>query len=159
MIGPIKYLSRVLALRKWRSKNPHSITPLSEIKSALVLVDATADDATSVSHSVKQFFDSKAIPVVVLPIQKERLNYAGYLRKKYRLFDGERKEDIFISLSISKEDFASRFEAICSPAGFKVGCLQLSEDVYDMVVCPPPGVDSTQSARFAAIKEYLNKIV
>lgn len=159
MVGPIKYLSRVLALRKWRSKNPHSITPLSQIKSAVVLVDASADDAASVSRSVKQFFDYKSIKVNVLCPQKEQLNYAGYIRKKYRLFDGVRQEDLFISLLVAEEDFALKFEALCSPARFKVGCCPLSEDVFDMLVCPAPGVESTQSVRFAAIKEYLCKIV
>lgn len=159
MIGPIKYLSRVLALRKWRSNIPHGITPLSKIKSVVVLIDANADDAVAVSRSIKQFFDYKSIPVFVLSAQKEHLNYAGYIRKKYRLIDGVRQEDLFISLVTSEEDFAMRFEALCSPACFKVGCCPLSEDVFDMLVGPAPGFNSTQSSRFSAIKEYLSKVV
>lgn len=159
MIGPIKYLSRILALRKWKSANPRAILPLSKVRSAVVLVDSAADDASSVSRSVKQFFDYKSIPVEVLCPTKEQLNYAGYLRKKFRLFNGTRQEDLYISLVTDPENFASRFEALCSPASFKVGCCQFKGESFDLLVSAPEGVEASQSARFSAIKEYLNKII
>lgn len=159
MIGPIKYISRVLALRKWKSSNSRAIVPLSKVKSAVVLVDSSAEDASSVSRSVKQFFDYKSIPVELLCPVKEQLNYAGYLRKKFRLFNGTRQEDLYISLVTDPEDFAARFEALCSPASFKVGCCQFEGESFDMLVSSPEGVEASQSARFSAIKEYLSKIV
>lgn len=159
MIDPLRYAVRKLMLHKHASTVPTRIAPLSEIHSALVFIDPLAEDAEATANSVRQFFNYQGIPVKVLLPQKKDITLMGMLKKKFRM-DGEvpRHEDLFISLVSDPEHFAAEYEARCSSAFFKVGCLEYKGGIFDMIVTLPEGSEASQSATFAAIKDYLTKI-
>ena len=161
MKNPIVTFFRWNALRQGRSTAPTSLLPLKKVRSATVFVDAVAmgEDPAPVCRAVQQFFDYQAIPVTILCPQKEDLNGWGYLKPRARGGRRDaRKEDLFISLAVCPDHFAAEYEARCSTARFKVGCCPLPGGVYDLVVTPPEGAGASQTAAFAAVKDYLNKI-
>lgn len=159
MRNPAKYLIRRIALRKYSSGATRGLLPLDRIGSAAVFVDSSAEDAERACDDARRFFGGMGIPVTVLCPGKEELNYAGYMRRRFREPEGRpRSEELFITLADSPECFASEFEARCSPASFKVGRYQLSGDVFDLVVTSPEGVPAGQAAVFGAVKDYLSKI-
>lgn len=159
MTDPLRYLVRKLMLHKHTSTVPTRIAPLADIHSALVFVDPMQEDAEATVHSVRQFFNYQGIPVNVILPQKTDINLIGMLKKRFRM-EGEepRHEDLFISLIPDPEYFPSEYEARCSTAFFKVGCQEYKGGVFDMIVTLPEGSEVSQSAIFAAIKDYLTKI-
>ena len=81
------------------------------------------------------------------------------MRRRFRMPGGAgRDEDLFISLSDDSANFASEFEARCSPARFKVGRVRLTGDIFDLCVGLPEGGQADQAAVFETISEYLLKI-
>ena len=131
MTSPLKYLLRRFALKKNRSVAEHGIMPLAALHSAVVFIDRTAPEADAAEAAAREFFGGRGIALTVL---------------------------LFISLSCRDDDFASEFEARCSPAKFKIGCFPLEGGIYDMTVTPPDGARLDQLALFGAITEYLLKI-
>ena len=161
MKNPIVRFFRWYALRQGRSTAPTSLLPLKKVQSATVFVDAVAmgEDPAPVCRAVQQFFDYQGLPVTIVCPVKEDLNWWGYLKAKARGGRRDaRREDLFISLAVDPEHFAAEYEARCSTARFKVGCCTLPGGVFDLVVAPPEGVGASQTAAFAAVKDYLNKI-
>lgn len=159
MTNPLKYLVRRLALRKNRSEVPQGIVPLGALNSAAVFIDRQSAGASEAEQAVRKFFGERNIELTLLSPDAAQLNYAGYMRRRFRLPEGRpRAEELFVSLSCRPDDFASEFEARCSPAKFKVGCLPLRGGVYDLTVSPPEGMQADQPAVFRAITEYLLKI-
>ena len=161
MKNPIVRFFRWYALRQGRSTESTSLLPLKKVQSATVFVDAVAmgEDPAPVCRAVQQFFDYQGLPVTIICPAKEDLNWWGYLKAKARGGRKDaRREDLFISLAVDPEHFAAEYEARCSAARFKVGCCTLPGGVFDLVVAPPEGVGASQTAAFAAVKDYLNKI-
>ena len=160
MKNPIVTFFRWMALRRGRSTVPTTLLPLAKVRGATVFVDTTVpdEDPERISRTVQQFFDYQGIPVTILCPGKKDLNWRGFLRKRLRVTGEPRQEDLFISLAASTEYFAAEYEARCSKARFKVGRCQLPGDVFDLVVAVPEDGEATQTAAFAAIKDYLNKI-
>ncbi len=158
MTNPLKYAVRRFALRKFRSEVSQSIIPLDSVKCAAVFVDGGLPGADAAETAVRSFFGSRGIAVLLLRPDGKQLNYAGYMRRKFRLPEGGRHEDLFVSLSDNPENFAAEFEARCSPARFKAGRIQLSGGIFDMIVSPPGDERADQAAVFGAISEYLLKI-
>ncbi len=158
MENPIKYLVRRFSLRKHASYGEHRLIPLDKLHSAAVYIAKTAE-YEAVCKAVNGFFTERGIPVLILSPTAEDLNYAGYMKQQARMPEGrERDEELFISLSVSAEDFASEYEARCSPARFKIGCRQLKGDVFDMTVSPPEGNNITLTELFNSIITYLSTI-
>ena len=161
MRNPILSVCQRYVLRRDRSQVPTALMPLKKVRSATVYVDVPAEgeDVGPVCRAVQQFFDYQGIPVLILHPSKQDVNLLGYLKARVR---GSRKdprrEDLFISLAASPDNFTAAYEACCSTARFKVGRCALPGGVFDLVVEPPEGVAASQAAAFAAIKDYLNKI-
>ena len=161
MKNPILSVCRWFILRRDRSKVPTALMPLKKIRSATVFVDTSAEgeEIGPVCRAVKQFFDYQGIPVLILCPSRQDVNLLGCLKARVRGSRKEpRREDLFISLAASPDQFAAAYAAACSTARFKVGCCTLPGGVYDLVVAPPADVEASQAAAFAAIKDYLNKI-
>lgn len=172
MRNPLKHILRRLALGRHASHEPHGILPIGKVKSAVVFVEPGGGDAGAAVQAAEAFFSARGIPARVFCPSGRELNYAGYMKKKVRQNGpgGGRDEDLFISLALSEQCFASEYEARCSTASFKIGVRGLADGVFDMVVCPPqpspaspasparsgPGVPQTEL--FSAIVEYLLKI-
>lgn len=159
MMNPLKYLIRCLVMSRNRSTAAHCILPLSKITCATVLMDASAPDAEATSGAVKQFFDYQNVRLRLYKPSPRDLNIAGCLKRSYR---GEplpaSETELFISLLDNEDNFLSDYESSHSTAAFKVGRRQLSGNVFDMVITSPAGEVSSQSAVFAAVKDYLSKI-
>ena len=160
MKNPILTLYRRIVLQRDRSHVPTKLIPLSKIKRAAVYVDGMAEgeDTMSVRRAVQQYFDYHSIPVTILYPQKGDFNLFGRLKNRVRGTREFRKEDLFISLASSPENFAAEYEACCSTARFKVGRCNLPGYVFDLVVADPQEDEATQAAAFAAIKDFLDKI-
>lgn len=159
MKNPIKYIMRMLALRKNRSKKEQKMMPLNRIKTAAVFIDVEQKGADTAEIWVREFFGSIGVKLIILKSKAEELNYAGFLDKKYRQIDfHNRKEDLFISLSSNPENFAAEYEARCSQATFKVGCCKYKDDIFDLTVNNPPDKQHDQRSIFKAITTYLMKI-
>ena len=159
MTSPLKYILRRFALKKNRSMAEHGIVPLADLHSAVVFIDRTAPEADAAEAAAKEFFGGRGIALTVLSPGQEQLNHAGYMRRAFRLPGGKpRGEDLFISLSCRDDDFASEFEARCSPARFKVGRIRLAGEIFDLCVGLPEGGQADQAAVFETISEYLLKI-
>lgn len=160
MSNPFLRLFRRMALRRGRSTVPTNLLPLKKIRSATVFVDTTTgEDPTPVCRAVRQFFDYQGIPVLVLCPQKRDVNAVGRLKNRLRgSHKNPRKEDLFLSLAVSPDNFAAEYEARCSTARCKVGRFQYPGAVFDLVVTAQAGSDPSQSAAFSAIKDYLTKI-
>ena len=160
MKHPVRTFFRRMALRRGRSTVPTALLPLTKVRGAAVFVDTTdpGEDTERVCHAVQQFFDYNGIPVLILCPAKRDVNWRGFLRKRVRGTRETRKEDLFISLAASPDNFAAEYESRCSAARFKVGRCQLPGDVFDLVVSVPENGETSQLAVFSAIKDYLNKI-
>lgn len=159
MTNPLKYAVRLLALRRFRSDAVQGILPLSSVRSAAVFIDAGLPAAEEAELAVKEFFGSRNIGLLVLRPVKGQLNYAGFMRKRFRLPDGQsRSEDLFVCLSDDPQNFAAEFESLCSPAGFKIGRMQIRGGIFDLVMSHPSGRKLDQRAAFDAIADFLLKI-
>lgn len=161
MKNPILTLYRRVVLQRDRSQVPTTLMPLSTIKRATVYVDGQAEgeDPQLVRRAVQQYFDYHGIPVTILCPQEQDINLFGRLKNRARGIRGDsRREDLFVSLAGSPENFAAEYEACCSTARFKVGRCNLPDGVFDLVVADPEEGESNQIAAFAAIKDFLDKI-
>ena len=159
MTNLLKYLVRRMALAKNGSKVSQRMLPLESVKSAAVFIDSGLPGADAAESAVRKFFSARNIGLLLLRPDSAQLNYAGFMRRRFRIPAGTgRGEDLFISLSDDSGNFASEFEARCSPAKFKIGCFPLEGGIYDMTVTPPDGARLDQLALFGAITEYLLKI-
>ena len=160
MKNPLLILIRRMALRRDRSKVPTSLLPLKKVQGATVFVDTTGgEDTTPVLRAVQQFFEYQGIPVLVFCPEKRDINLIGRMKNRLRgSHRHPRKEDLFISLAASPENFAAEYEARCSTARCKVGRFQYPDGVFDLVVTAPEGSEPSQSAAFSAIKDFLTKI-
>ncbi len=160
MKNPILILYRKIVLQRDRSQVPTTLLPLSVIRRATVYVDGLAEgeDPRSIRRAVQQYFDYHGIPVTILCPQKRDINLFGRLKNRARGTQEARREDLFISLAGSPENFAAEYEACCSKARFKVGRCDLPDGVFDLVVADPEEGEANQIAAFAAIKDFLDKI-
>lgn len=160
MINPLKYVLRHFALKKSASRVPQGIVPISGIRSAAVFVDRELPGAEAAEAAAREFFSAHGIEIMVLSPERQQLNYAGFMRRKFRMPAGaQRTEDLFVCLSDNPMNFAAEFESRCSPAGFKVGRRQIPGEIFDLVVCPPSGgKEVDQRAAFDEIAGFLLKI-
>lgn len=161
-----------MALKKFKSKRVTGLTPLSRVRSAVVLIDAEASDSDDCKGAVAAYFRKKNISVSFLFTDFRKVessdklitSVAGTVLKKdlnwYERPSGEKISfinsigaDIFISLS-GKNDFPSVFISNCIPAAFKVGRNDLP--VYDLVMegCE----EKSQREVFGLICNILEKI-
>ena len=86
MKNPFVTIIRRMALQQGRSTVPTKLMPLAKVHSAVVYVNAMAQDeeAGRICHSVQQFFDYQGIPVQILCATKETVNWRGFLRNLSR---------------------------------------------------------------------------
>lgn len=158
MQNPIRILGRKLALRRHKSKLPHSIVPLSIITHATVLVDPDKEDVAITCGAVKQYFGYKNIDLTLYCPTEKELDFLGCIKKKCRKPAPEGAVELFICLIDDSESFLAEYESRCSKAAFKVGRFDYEEGLYDLTLLGPDGAAVTQSAVFASAKNYLDII-
>lgn len=101
-----------------RSKVPTGLMPLTDIKSAVVYVDATEAYCEPFKLRLKDFFGKKGIDLRII----------GEFDKDLRT-----DSDFFLALN-PKPCINERYAATCSTARFKAGRHQIKRGVYDLVV-------------------------
>ena len=119
--------------------------PLSNIKSAVVLVDGDAPDCAEVSAKAEEYFRRKGISLKLYPVRRKRL-----LRC-------DRHSDLFISL-LPEKSFNLRLAVKRSQAPFKIGRFPMGDKVFDMIVSAPAGSETGQTGIFSMMTEIMGKI-
>ncbi len=158
-MGPVTYLARRIALKKHASTVPTGLLPLSEVRKAVVLLNAMDPDIEIIKKDVKKFFEPFDIEVLFLAPMKWDINYFGWLKEKFRCPEGnERNEDLFISLEPDRDVFFAEYELRCSTARFKMSRFQLPGDVADISVSNPESAIPRTPETFDVIKDFLLKI-
>lgn len=178
MLDSIKNFFRQRALRKFISTEPTSILPLSQIKTANVIIDVEEPGfdilkedilawgrATGIEVSI-YFFDFRKLgqeelllTSITTTIIKKELDWLGTpdLGKLSGLL--EEPSDLFISL-IENGNFPIEFVSRCAKARFKIGRCPFQGHAYDMVISGSPTEDLRSDVRriFAGMTEFLEKV-
>ena len=155
MLESAKEMFRRHSLKKNASTEPTGFVPLEKIHSAVAFIDVEDTSFNECKntlllffreHNIKGdifFFDfrkltegERLITSITTTILKKDLNWYGRpSREKVSLMlDGE--PDLFISL-LPTNDYPLEFMARCSRAHFKIGRVQLPDDVFDLVIKDP----------------------
>ncbi len=155
----VKKLIRKIVLKRNRSPLNTGLTPLSEIRTAVVLIDGSETESQLAASEVKKFFGCKKIEVMTICPTKEDFDWLGRLKRKLRPDEGNfLKADIFISL-FSGRNFAVDYESLCSRSVFKAGCCKMPQKTFDLTVTSPEGsVANCQSESFRQLAGILNMI-
>ena len=178
MLDSIKDFFRKRALKKFISTEPTSLLPLSDIKTANVVIDVEEpgydilkDDilawgrATNIDVNI-YFFDFRKLgkdellltSISTTIIQTELNWYDMPSPSKVGMLFRE-KSDLFISM-IANSDFPIEFVSKCAKARFKIGRYPFEGHVYDMTMAGSDVEELRSDSReiFAAITDFLKKI-
>ena len=178
MFEPIKNFFRRRTIRKLSRAVPTGLLPLSEIKSANIVIDVEESEwdvlkeeilAWGRASGVKiglYFFDFRKLAkdeLLLTSIQttvaRKSLNWIGM--PEYSTVAGMIEEpcDLFISL-INNGNFPIDFVSKCSCARFKIGRRAYPGHVFDMICSGKETVGLRSGGRqvFAGIIEFLGKI-
>ena len=134
-MGFTRKLVRAFALRAHRSKVPTRLIPLTEIRSAVVYVNAVEPYCEPFKLKLKDFFGKRGI----------------------ELKDLRTDSDFFLSLN-PKPCINERYAATSSTARFKAGRHQLKGGVYDLVVSDTTPEPVAMKEAFEVIEKMLNNI-
>ena len=178
MLDYIKNFFRKRALRKFISTEPTSLLPLSQIKTANVIIDVEEPGfdilkedilawgrATGIEVSI-YFFDFRKLgkdEILLTTIDKTLLRSGldwmktPNVEKIAPLI--EEKSDLFLSM-IDNGDFPIEFTSKCAKARFKVGRRAFEGHAYDMVVSGASTEDLRSDSReiFKEFTTFLLKI-
>lgn len=176
LIENIKGYLRSRVLRKYSSTVPTKITPLSQIRTAVAVIDVedTSYDRCKESllaffreHGIKGeifYFDfreitsqDRLITSITNTVLKKDLNWYGRPSAESMKYLDDFHPDMFISL-IRGTDFPIEYMARHCTAKFKVGRTQLDGDVYDLVVSDPQSRNLSQAEVLDGIKQYIRII-
>lgn len=178
MLDSIKDFFRKRALKKFISTEPTSLLPLSDIKTANVVIDVEEpgydilkDDilawgrATNIDVNI-YFFDFRKLgkdellltSISTTIIQTELNWYDMPSPSKVGMLFRE-ESDLFISM-IANCDFPIEFVSKCAKARFKIGRYPFEGHVYDMTMAGSDVEELRSDSReiFAAITDFLKKI-
>ena len=178
MLDYIKHFFRQRALHKFVSTEPTSLLPLSEIKTANVIIDVEEPGFDILKEDILAwgrlsgievsiyFFDFRKLgkdelllTSINTTIIKRELNWYDMPSpsKVGMLF--REKSDLFISL-VSNKDFPIEFVSKCARARFKIGRYPFDGHVYDMTMAGSEVAELRSDSReiFAAITDFLKKI-
>ena len=178
MLDSIKDFFRKRALKKFISTEPTSLLPLSDIKTANVVIDVEEpgydilkDDilawgrATNIDVNI-YFFDFRKLgkdellltSISTTIIQSELNWYDMPSPSKVGMLFRE-ESDLFISM-IANCDVPIEFVSKCAKARFKIGRYPFEGHVYDMTMAGSDVEELRSDSReiFAAITDFLKKI-
>lgn len=172
----VKDFFRKQALRKWSSKIPTAIIPLSEVKTAVAFLDVEDTSFDDCKVALTSYFkannirgeifyfdfrrigsDELLITSITNTVLRKDINWYGKPSdEKLALLDSI-EPDMLISL-IGNEIFTCEFAARYCKARFKVGRYQLSDRTFDLVVGDPSDRKLLQIESFEGIKQFIDKI-
>jgi len=131
-----------LALRWLGSKVPTSLMHLRDISMVTVLLDADAPDAAETEATVKEYFASRGIQLILVPVMA---------RKRIKV---HKDTQVLLSL-VPGANWQLEFVVRRSRAVFKIGRTQLEGEPFDMVVSDPEGTHFSQVEVFGRMMELL----
>lgn len=166
-------------LRKWASTEATGVTPLSSIRRATVIIDASDPAFEECRDEVMRFFGERGIKTRILYSDFRRFNKEvrpvtdekdTFMRKDIGIFGLpkmkklrpliEEECDLLISLP-DDERFLTEFFTKAVKARFKIGSCGCGGEQFDLVVTPEwtgRCRDGRQSAEESAQKEVFDKI-
>ena len=163
MVDSVKSFFRKKYLKKFESKAPTGILPMSQVKSAVAFIDVedTSFDACKIALQAFYFrkigSEERLITSITNTVLKKDLDWCGKpSREKIDLMLGT-EADLFISL-IRGTDYPLEFMAKCSQAKFKVGRVQLPGNTFDLIVSDPAERPLNEKESFDAMRQFLAKI-
>lgn len=176
MLEFVKEILQKRCLKRNASNVPTQILPLGKARSYVAVIDVEDTSFDACKTSIMNFFRShningsvffqdfrkignedRLITSIQTTITKKDLDWIDRPNKYKMGVLKEQDPDIFISL-IKEPSFAVEYMARTSRARFKIGRLQMSNDLFDLVVKDPASKDLSQFESFQAIKEYLLRI-
>ena len=165
------YLRR-RALRRSLSKVPTAIIPITDIRSATVLLDAADPSFEECERRVRAYFRSRSVSVEVIytclskldrggeaPVDRasalllQDLDWYGRPSSQKTASLAGSQTDLFISLCPEK-NYPAEYISYCIPARFKMGRFPLP--VYDVVLDGREGQSQTEV--FRSIEDLFTKI-
>lgn len=175
-MGFVKNILRKRSLRRHASDIPTGITPLSEIRTAVAVIDVRDPSFDACKESILSFFkeyslkgsiffldfrkisnEDRLITSIQTTITRKDVNWYGKPSRDKMNILGEMAPDLFISL-INEPEFTPDFLAKASRAKFKIGRLQPLDKTFDMVISDPSDKTLSEAESFLAIKSYLERI-
>lgn len=176
MLEFAKEILRKRSLKRNASNVSTQILPLGKMRSYVAVIDVEDTSFDSCKTAIMNFFrahningsvffqdfrkigsEDRLITSIQTTITKKDLDWLGR-PNKYKLHVlKEQDPDVFISL-IKEPNFAVEYLARTSRARFKIGRLQMSNDLFDLVIKDPANKNLSQYESFQAIKEYLLRI-
>ena len=178
MFDIVKGFFRTRKLRKYTSDLPTGIIPLSEIRTANVVIDVEEAGFDQLKEDILAWGKSTGIRVNIYFFDFRKLGKdelllttidKTFIRKGLDWIDTpnimkistlmEEKSDLFISM-IANGDFPIEFMSKCIRARFKVGRWDFEGHAYDMVDSGTNTEDLRSDSRkiFKEITEFLSKI-
>ena len=178
MLDPIKDFFRKRKLRKFISTEPTSLLPLSEIKTANIVIDVEEPGFDLLKEDILAWEKSEGIEINIYffdfrrlgkdellltsintTIIKKELNWFGMPTpdKVGQLFRD--KSDLFISM-VANGEFPIEFVSKCARARFKIGRIPFEGHAFDMIMTGSAIEELRSDSReiFAAITDFLKKI-
>lgn len=130
------------ALRLLGSRRPTSLMLLRDISQVTVLLDADAEDYAAAEDTVRQYFASKGIQLIIRPVRAKKA------------IKVHRDTQVLLSL-VPRNSWRLEYVLRRSRASFKIGRFQLGNGVLDLVVSDPEGSVFPQTAVFGRMMEIL----
>lgn len=171
IFDPILNIIRNSATRKWASKVPTSLRPMSSVKSVAILMDVESWGFQESKEEIVAWFRSQGLrpdmhffdfrrlekgelllTSITNTILKKDLNWYGMPDPSHIV---DINADLFISL-VDNADFPVRFFSHCCRSSFKVGRQGWDGHPFDLLVSAKPGA-STMDV-FNEMKKYLLKL-
>ena len=187
MIDFIKNIFRRKFLRRYSSKQPTGLVPLSEIRSVSIVLDAQENGVDDCKEAALTYFKSKGMKVNVYfldlskkgederqitslnnTILRKDLNWYGRPALEIIEMISSDGADVLLSLVdgadvllslVDNVDFPIAALAGCSGAVFKIGRVQLPGRTFDLVVEDSPSHEFSPSDAFKEITRYLETII
>lgn len=178
MLDSVKDFFRRRKLRKFISTEPTSLLPLSQIKTANVVIDVEEPGFDLLKEDILAWGRAAGIDINIYFFDFRKLGKDELLltsinttiiKKELNWFDmptpakvGElfrEKSDLFISM-VANGDFPIEFVSKCARARFKIGRYEFEGHAYDMIMAGSAVAELRSDSReiFAAITEFLKKI-
>ena len=168
MIDFIKNIFRRKFLRRYSSKQPTGLVPLSEIRSVSIVLDAQENGVDDCKEAALTYFKSKGmskkgederqITSLNNTILRKDLNWYGRPSLEIIEMISSDGADVLLSL-VDNVDFPIAALAGCSGAVFKIGRVQLPGRTFDLVVEDSPSHELGPSDAFKEITRYLETII
>lgn len=168
---------RKKGLKRFASKVRTGMIPLSDIRSAAILMDSLDDDTEACIKDIKDFFRKKGVQPEIryidtrsdrkkkgssltdpsVTFQKKDLNWYGRLRNASLHYVTEKQYDLYIDLT-PRDDYTTLFIAWSIPARFKIGCFKPESSPFNIVVTPPGGASASIREIFRNMTGLLESI-